>query len=88
MSGEPLPSGEGRLVAVDLPPTATGITASMAELGRDALAGLGPALLAVGGLVLAAGRGDDAAALVPLYVTLPRGVPEAVGAQAWSPDLR
>jgi tRNA threonylcarbamoyl adenosine modification protein YeaZ len=88
VSGEPLPAGEGSLVAVDLPPTATGITASMAELGREALAGLGPALLAVGGLVLATGRGDDAASLVPLYVTLPRGVPEAVGAQAWSPDLR
>jgi tRNA threonylcarbamoyladenosine biosynthesis protein TsaB len=88
VSGEPLPVGEGTLVAVDLTPTATGMTAAMAELGRDALAGLGPALLAVGGLVLATGRRDDAAALVPLYVTLPRGVPEAVGAQAWSPDLR
>ncbi|HEY7941191.1 MAG TPA: tRNA (adenosine(37)-N6)-threonylcarbamoyltransferase complex dimerization subunit type 1 TsaB [Candidatus Limnocylindrales bacterium] len=88
VSGEPLPAGEGSLVAVDLPATATGITASVAELGREALAGLGPALLAIGGLVLASGRRDDAASLVPLYVTLPRGVPEAVGAQAWSPDLR
>ena len=75
-------------MAVDLPPTASGITAAMADLGRDALAGLGPALLVVGGLVLATGRRDDVASLVPLYVTLPRGVPEAVGAQAWSPDLR
>lgn len=88
VSGEPLPAGEGSLVAVDLPATATGISASMADLGRDALAGLGAALLAVGGLVLATGHHDDAAALVPLYVTLPRGVPEAVGALAWSPDLR
>ena len=88
VSGEPLPAGEGSLVAADLPATATGITASMAELGREGLAGLGPALLAVGGLILASGRRDDAASLVPLYVTLPRGVPEAVGAQAWSPDLR
>lgn len=88
VSGEPLPTGTERLVAVDLPATATGISASMAELGRDALAGLGAALLAVGGLVLATGHRDDAAALVPLYVTLPRGVPEAVGALAWSPDLR
>jgi hypothetical protein len=75
-------------VAVDLPATSTGVTGSMAELGREALAGLGPALLAIGGLTLASGRRDDAASLVPLYVTLPRGVPEAVGAQAWSPDLR
>lgn len=88
VSGEPLPVGEGVLVAVDLPPTAAGMTASMAELGGEALPGLGPALLAVGGLILATGRRDDAAALVPLYVTLPRGVPEAVGAQTWSPDLR
>ena len=88
VSGEPLPSGEGTLVAVDLPPTASGMTAAMAELGREALAGLGPALLAVGGVILASGRRDDAAALVPLYVTLPRGVPEAIGVQAWSPDLR
>ena len=88
VSGQPLPAGEGSLVAVDLPPTATGVTASMAELGREALAGLGAALLSVGGLVLATGRRDDAASLVPLYVTLPRGVPEAVGAMAWSPDLR
>jgi len=88
VSGEPLPAGVGSLVAVDLPPTATGISASMSELGRDALAGLGPALLAVGGLVLATGHRDDASALVPLYVTLPRGVPEAAGAMAWSPDLR
>ena len=88
VSGEPLPAGEGSLVAVDLPPTATGVTASMAELGREALVGLGPALLAIGGLVLASGRRDDAASLVPLYVTLPRGVPEVIGAMAWSPDLR
>ena len=88
VSGDPLPAGGGSRVAIDLAPTAAGITGEMVELGREALGGLGPALLAVGGLVLAAGRSDDAASLVPLYVTLPRGVPEAVGAQAWSPDLR
>ncbi len=41
VSGEALPAGEGSLVAVDLPPTASGLTAAMADLGREALAGPG-----------------------------------------------
>ncbi len=89
VSGEPLGVAEGsRIVAVDLAASTAGVTPAMAGLGRQALAGLGLALLSVGGAALTAGRRDDVAALVPLYVSLPRGVPEAVGALAWSPDLR
>jgi tRNA threonylcarbamoyl adenosine modification protein YeaZ len=88
VSGAPLEVAEGvRMVAVDLAASAPGITPAMVELGREAVAGLGLALLSIGGDLLAAGRRDDVAALVPLYVSLPRGVPEAVGALAWSPDL-
>ena len=88
VSGEPLGVTAGStIVAVDLAASAAGITPAMVERGREALVGLGPALLSVGGAVLTAGRRDDVAALVPLYVSLPRGVPEAVGALAWSPDL-
>jgi tRNA threonylcarbamoyladenosine biosynthesis protein TsaB len=75
-----------RFVAVDLPDT--GLPADAAELGRRALAGLGAALLAAGTRALASGRSDEADALVPTYVTLPRGVTAAAGAAPWSPDLR
>jgi tRNA threonylcarbamoyladenosine biosynthesis protein TsaB len=57
------------------------------ELGRRALDGLGAALLALGTRRLASGERDDPAALVPAYVTLPRGLPAAVGTGTWSPDL-
>lgn len=88
VSGEPLGvAAAGTIVAVDLAASAAGITPTMVELGREAMVGLGLALLSVGGAVLATGRRDDVAALVPLYVSLPRGVPEAVGALWWSPDL-
>ena len=74
------------LVAVDLedpelPPVAR-------ALGTRALAGLGRALLAAGARALAAGRADAVAALVPTYVTLPRGVAAVWAASTWSPDLR
>jgi hypothetical protein len=68
------------------------LPAPAAELGRLALAGLGAALLALGARALAAGLADDVAALVPSYVSLPRGVAAAgsaaSGAASWSPDLR
>jgi len=81
----PQTAGE-RLVAVDLEDAV--LPATAAELGRRARAGLGAALLAAGARALAAGRLDDVAALVPIYVTLPRGVAATSGAQTWSPDLR
>lgn len=52
--------------------------------GAVALAGLPFALLALGAARLAAGAGDDLAALVPDYVTLPRGIREATGTISWS----
>jgi tRNA threonylcarbamoyladenosine biosynthesis protein TsaB len=58
------------------------------RLGRAAVDGLGAALLAIAAERLSAGRLDDPAALVPVYVALPRGVrhtPEELG---WSPDLQ
>ncbi len=55
-------------------------------LGRRARDGLAAALVEAGAARLAAGRPDDLAALVPEYVTLPRGVREESGAVAWSRD--
>ncbi|MGZ6344574.1 MAG: tRNA (adenosine(37)-N6)-threonylcarbamoyltransferase complex dimerization subunit type 1 TsaB [Candidatus Limnocylindrales bacterium] len=79
--------GDDTLVAVDLAP-GDGVPAAAAALGVQALEGLGAALLALGMRRLAVGLGDDVAALVPAYVTLPRGLPAAAGAGTWSPDLR
>ena len=71
------------LVAVDLdgraPPEAI-------ALGATATAGLASRLIALGARRLADG-GDDLAAVVPEYVTLPRGVREEGGDVAWSHDL-
>jgi len=78
-AGEPLVAVD--LEGVELPEAAC-------ELGRRALAGLGAALLAAGARALAAGRTDAVDALVPTYVTLPRGVAAGHGEASWSPDLR
>ncbi len=68
------------LVAVDLEHRAP---EDAVALGQRASAGLGAALLAIGAPRIAAG-GDDLAAVVPEYVTLPRGVREQTGEVAWS----
>ncbi|HEX5467274.1 MAG TPA: tRNA (adenosine(37)-N6)-threonylcarbamoyltransferase complex dimerization subunit type 1 TsaB [Candidatus Limnocylindrales bacterium] len=79
-------------VAVDLEPQdvlgSAGLRVPPATLerGRRAAAGLGAALLILGAARLAGDGPDDVAALVPGYVSLPRGAP--VGGEAWSPDLR
>lgn len=73
------------LVAVDLDGRAP---ADAVERGAAALEGLAVALLAIGAGRLAAGTVDDAARLVPEYVTLPRGVRAASGEIAWSPGRR
>ena len=74
------------VLAVDLDDTVAGPAA--AERGRNALDGAGDALLAIAARRLASGDVDDAAELVPAYVTLPRGVREVAEGVAWSPALR
>jgi tRNA threonylcarbamoyladenosine biosynthesis protein TsaB len=78
--------GPSTLIAVDLvDPT---IPEAAHRSGAAAVAGLGAALLRLGAAALAGGRADDVAALVPAYVSLPRGVAPQVEGGAWSPDLR
>lgn len=95
-SGEPsrlLPGGtdaelrsDERLIAVDLDGRAP---EEALERGRVAHDGLAAALLRLGAERLAAeSRGDDLEALVPDYVTLPRGVTAETGEVAWSHDPR
>jgi tRNA threonylcarbamoyladenosine biosynthesis protein TsaB len=83
---EPLPASDGLLLAVDLDQGA-GVPHEAIERGRVAQEGLGAALLRLGTVALAE-RPDDVSALDAAYVTLPRGVPAAVGGREWSPDLR
>ena len=74
------------LVAVDM--DGTEADAAATERGASAVPRLGDALLRLGTARLAAGDADDAAELVPAYVTLPRGLSPAVAEREWSPDLR
>jgi hypothetical protein len=69
------------LVAVDLDGRAP---AAAVALGARAVAGLGRSLLGMGAPRIAAGDGDDLAAVVPEYVTLPRGVRAPAGEVSWS----
>ena len=78
--------GRATAIAVDLPEDeAVGPDAH--GLGRLALRGLGAALLAAGAGQLRTGRADDLAALVPAYVTLPRGLEGISAGSVWSPEL-
>jgi tRNA threonylcarbamoyladenosine biosynthesis protein TsaB len=70
-----LPSGTA-IVAVDLAGRAS---PKASELGAAARVGLAAALASLGSARLAKGDADDAATLVPEYVTLPRGVVRAAG---------
>jgi tRNA threonylcarbamoyl adenosine modification protein YeaZ len=79
-----LAAGE-RIVAIDLGGRAD---AEALERGEDARRGLGAALVSLGAARLATGDADDLAALVPEYVTLPRGVRAEGGEVSWSRDLR
>ncbi len=74
------------LIAVDLDDL--GIPDGARRRGAAALDGLALAMLRLGAAALAGGRADDVAALVPAYVTLPRGIAPWQGGVAWSPDLR
>ena len=58
------------------------------ELGTQAVEGLAAGLAALGARLLAAGKADDAAALVPAYVALPRGIARVAAEMEWAPDLR
>lgn len=73
-------------VAIDL--DGTDLTDEAARVGALAQRGLGGALLALGRLHIATGAVSDLAALVPEYVTLPRGIREQSGEISWSRDLR
>ena len=81
--GEPTddPAPGAVLVAVDLAGRAPGEATARGAVAR---AGLAAALLDLGAARLRAGE-DDGAALVPEYVTMPRGGAAAVGEVAWSP---
>jgi tRNA threonylcarbamoyl adenosine modification protein YeaZ len=74
-----------RLVAVDLAGRAP---SDAVERGERARSGLAAALVRIGVGRMAAGATDDLAALVPEYVTLPRGVHSEAGAVEWSRDPR
>lgn len=73
------------IVAVDLDGRAP---ADACSRGESARAGLGASLLHLGAARLAEGSSDDPAALVPDYVTLPRGIGAAGGEMRWSRDPR
>jgi tRNA threonylcarbamoyl adenosine modification protein YeaZ len=73
------------LVAVDLESRAP---AEAIERGEEARNRLGEALVRLGAERLRSGAVDDLAALVPEYVTLPRGVTHQAGEVAWSRDRR
>jgi tRNA threonylcarbamoyl adenosine modification protein YeaZ len=73
-------------LSVDCSPALLGERA--ARWGAAAVDGLPGALLALAGRRHAEGRLDDAAALVPAYIALPRGVARAAEDLGWSPDLR
>lgn len=73
------------VVAVDLDERAPAEAVAAGDRARERL---GHELLRIGAERLAAGRIDDPAALVPEYVTLPRGVQAVTGAVEWSRDPR
>jgi len=73
------------LVALDLPDRAP---AAALVRGEAAWSGFAAALVALGAKRLAEGDADDRAALVPEYVTLPRGISATAGEVTWSRDPR
>ena len=82
-SHDPEAAAGQRVVAVDLPERASD---QAIALGHLAQAGLAATLLSMGAARLAGGQADDPHVLVPEYVTLPRGVPQAAGEIEWSRD--
>jgi tRNA threonylcarbamoyl adenosine modification protein YeaZ len=82
---EPALQDGDRLVAVDLDGRAPADAIALGDVARD---GLGTAMFQMGAKRLAAGDTDDLAALVPEYVTLPRGIRASSGEMTWSRDHR
>lgn len=88
---EDRPVPADRVLAVDLDGRASD---EALALGRQAVAGLGAALLRLGGARLARGDSDDPERLVPRYASPPRGMPldgpaqQPDGGVAWSRDRR
>lgn len=82
---EPVVEAGETLVAVDLAERAPADAVSRGEVART---GLAAALVAIGAERLRRGEVDDLARLVPVYVTLPRGVQSEGGEVAWSRDRR
>ncbi|HET9851341.1 MAG TPA: tRNA (adenosine(37)-N6)-threonylcarbamoyltransferase complex dimerization subunit type 1 TsaB [Candidatus Limnocylindrales bacterium] len=80
-----------RAVAVDLDGRAPD---QALALGREAVTGLGAALLRLGAARLARGEADEPERLVPAYASAPRGMPlddpskQPDGGVAWSRDPR
>jgi tRNA threonylcarbamoyl adenosine modification protein YeaZ len=83
----PAADAGGRAAAVDLDGRAQDAELT---LGREAVAGLGAALLALGAARLAADDVDDPERLVPRYASPPRGAigGDSEGGVAWSRDPR
>jgi tRNA threonylcarbamoyl adenosine modification protein YeaZ len=82
---EPEVTATETLVALDLPDRAP--DDALAH-GDGARAVLGATLVRLGAARLDAGDVDDLAGLVPVYVSLPRGVRSESGEVAWSRDPR
>ena len=58
------------------------------ETAGEEIDGLAVALAKLGASAFDSGEHDDAGALVPAYVALPRGIAAAAAEMTWSPDLR
>ena len=82
---EPAIAGDETLVAVDLDGRAPEDATRRGDAARERL---GHELLRLGAERLREGVPSELEALVPEYVTLPRGVRSSAGTLAWSPDLR
>ena len=84
-------ASDDAIVAVDLDGRAS---EAAVERGREAIGGLGAALLRLGAARLSRGESDDPERLVPQYASPPRGMPldagagQADGGVAWSRDPR
>ena len=79
VDGLPVEAKPAALVASAAKPT---------EIEGEQVSGLGAALAQLGATALSAGETEDAGALVPAYVALPRGIAAAAQEMKWSPDLR
>jgi hypothetical protein len=82
--GLPAEGGGRRVLAIDLDGRAP---EEALELGRAALAALPAVLIEAAASCLREGRVDDPAAVVPEYVTLPRGIEQPAGEVSVSSEV-